>query len=137
MCPFPGRRESSRTRTVQPILVLDDDPELRALWIETLTGAGHVVLAGSHGGEGLAHLQRLVPDLIVLDLQMPEMTGIEVLRRLVGTDIPVLVVSGFLDTQAAALQAYPFNIVGRLEKPVAPAELVRAVAAALASPPRP
>jgi CheY-like chemotaxis protein len=81
----------------------------------------------------LAHLRRVMPDLIVLDLQMPEMAGPEVLRRLAGTTIPVLVVSGFLKAHAAALQAHPLTVVGQLEKPVAPAELVRAVAAALAS----
>jgi CheY-like chemotaxis protein len=118
--------------TSKSILVVDDDPVVRHVWTETLTRSGYGVLPASHGREALAHLRAVVPDLIVLDLRMPEMSGSEFLKALVGTTVPVLVVSGFLDEHAEALRAIPFNVVGHLAKPVALADLARAVAAALA-----
>ena len=83
------------------------------------------------GREALARMRTLVPHLIVLDLRMPEMSGSEFLRALVGTTIPVIIVAGFLAEYAEALSGTQFNVVARLEKPVAPAELVCAVVAAL------
>ncbi|HEY4268909.1 MAG TPA: response regulator transcription factor [Galbitalea sp.] len=77
------------------ILIADDDPQiLRALRI-TLTARGYDVLVASNGNEAISAAIDGHPDLVVLDLGMPGLTGIEVIEALRGwTEIPILVVSG-------------------------------------------
>ena len=77
------------------ILIADDDPQiLRALRI-TLTARGYEVITAPDGKAALAAAIDHHPDLVVLDLGMPGLTGIEVIEALRGwTEIPILVVSG-------------------------------------------
>jgi two-component system KDP operon response regulator KdpE len=77
------------------ILIADDDPQiLRALRI-TLTARGYDVITASDGRAAVNQAVDHHPDLVVLDLGMPELTGIEVIEALRGwTQIPILVVSG-------------------------------------------
>ena len=77
------------------ILIADDDPQiLRALRI-TLSARGYDVITAPDGKAALAAAIDQHPDLVVLDLGMPGLTGIEVIEALRGwTEIPILVVSG-------------------------------------------
>jgi two-component system KDP operon response regulator KdpE len=77
------------------ILIADDDPQiLRALRI-TLTARGYEVITARDGKEAISAAIDEHPDLVVLDLGMPGLTGIEVIEALRGwTEIPILVVSG-------------------------------------------
>jgi two-component system, OmpR family, KDP operon response regulator KdpE len=77
------------------VLVADDDPQmLRALRI-TLSARGYDVVTAVDGRAALDAAIAEHPDLVVIDLGMPELTGIEVIQALRGwTDVPVLVVSG-------------------------------------------
>ena len=81
----------------QQIMVVDDDPMIRFLVQEYLTAVGYSVTACGGGAEALGSLQNFTPDLIILDLQMPEMNGLEVLENLRGSPgtekIPVLLLS--------------------------------------------
>jgi CheY-like chemotaxis protein len=123
--------------TPQRILVLDDDPVIREVWTALLTRAGYAVVPVSTGREALRLMQNLVPDLVVLDLRMPEMSGDEFLRALLGTSVPVLVVSAFVAEHAKELRARGLNVVGVLDKLAPSAEFLRAVEAAIvAAPPR-
>lgn len=81
------------------ILIADDDPQiLRALRI-TLTARGYEVLTATNGREALDAAIAHHPDLVVLDLGMPGLTGIEVIEALRGwSQIPILVVSGRTDS---------------------------------------
>jgi CheY-like chemotaxis protein len=116
------------------ILVADDDARVREVWTDALTGAGYRVVTASTGREALELMRAAVPDLIVLDLRMPEMSGPAFLRVLQGAPdlqrIPVLIVSGFLDDEEPRA-SLGLNIIGRLEKPLRLAEFVSAVGAAL------
>ena len=67
------------------VLVVDDDEDLRLLARKALARAGHRVLEASSGAEGLELIASRRPDLLVLDLQMPDMDGFEVLRTGAGT----------------------------------------------------
>jgi CheY-like chemotaxis protein len=85
----------ARYRRDRPILVVDDDGDVRLLLRRMLEKAGYVVVEAEHGRAALARLAELTPELILLDLMMPEMDGFEFLdelRRLPAhRSIPVVV----------------------------------------------
>ncbi len=123
-------RVSARTLTVR-VLLVEDEPVTAQVFSRTLQKHGHQVRVAADGNRALHALRDDVPDLVVLDLGLPTVPGLEVLRRIresVRPDLPVLVVSG------APARAYKS---GRelvepgawLEKPVRPHELVAAVEA--------
>ena len=64
------------------ILVIDDDKNIRFLVHEELTLAGYVVEGAADGASGLAAVQENPPDLVILDIKMPGMSGLDVLPRL-------------------------------------------------------
>jgi DNA-binding response OmpR family regulator len=71
-----------RTDRMTSVVVVDDDPDIRALVSMRLTKAGYAVTAESDGEAGLATALAERPDLVVLDWMMPGLTGIEVCRIL-------------------------------------------------------
>ena len=111
------------------ILIADDDALVRALWAEALTKAGFRVLEANTGRETMDILHAVVPDLLLLDLHMPELSGEDVLVRLrvIATlqSLPVLIISGFLEDEQDAGRGP--NIVGRLAKPRPVRALIAAV----------
>jgi two-component system, response regulator, stage 0 sporulation protein F len=74
------------------ILVVDDDEGLRDLYEETLSDEGYDVLTAENGKEALQKLEKEKPDLVVLDIIMPKMDGMEALGRILGKDktVPVI-----------------------------------------------
>jgi CheY-like chemotaxis protein len=85
----------TRYRRDRPILVVDDDADARLLLRRMLEKAGYVVVEAEHGRAALARLAELTPELILLDLMMPEMDGFEFLDELqhlpAHRSIPVVV----------------------------------------------
>ena len=77
------------------ILVVDDEPQVRQVVASYLEGEGFTVRAAANGAEALAEIAKKRPDLIVLDLMLPEVDGLTVLRRLrsSGDSVPVIVTS--------------------------------------------
>ncbi len=79
------------------VLVIDDDPGSRTLLVHQLEGLGYAVTSASSGEEGLEVARQSKPDLVTLDLLMPDMTGWEALRELKADpslqDVPVVIVS--------------------------------------------
>ncbi len=75
------------------ILVVEDEKNLRMLYKEELTAEGYDVVLADSGEEALEIVERRRPDLIVLDIRMPGMDGIEALGRILGKDrsIPVII----------------------------------------------
>jgi signal transduction histidine kinase/CheY-like chemotaxis protein len=65
-----------------PVLIVDDDPDARALVRDMLTTAGYGVAEAANGAEALASIRRARPSLVVLDLMMPELDGFAVLEHL-------------------------------------------------------
>ncbi|MGH6948323.1 MAG: response regulator transcription factor [Kiloniellales bacterium] len=78
------------------IVLAEDDAKLRKLYTATLKAAGYYVLSAPNGVEALKLLGTVTPRLILLDIMMPEMNGIEACKRarnVVGNDVPILFLS--------------------------------------------
>jgi two-component system KDP operon response regulator KdpE len=116
---------------VASLLLIDDEPAiLRALGIG-LRARGYDVHLARNGAEGLAEAVRHHPEVVVLDLRLPDMDGIEVCRQLRSwTDVPVLILSahGEEDRKVAALDAGADDFV---TKPFGMAELEARIRVAL------
>jgi len=107
------------------ILVVDGDADSRLLLVDLLTIKGYEVSAVASGKQALISLDRLHPDAVVLDLQMPDMDGFATLARLRELDatLPVIAVSAHvLPDDERRVQAAGFDAA--LSKPLALSTLV-------------
>lgn len=115
------------------VLVVDDEPDVRAFLSRVLERNGYRVVTAKDGRQALEVAEQEPPDLIVLDLQMPEQTGTDFYRRLLKQDalrgIPVIVVSGLAGRHLAVSK--PFAV---FDKPIDPDEFVATVERALGEP---
>jgi two-component system KDP operon response regulator KdpE len=76
------------------ILVVDDEPQLRRVMLATLTDLGYVVMTATSGEEALAKFRHEPADLVLLDLNMPGMGGLETCRTLrASSDVPIVILS--------------------------------------------
>jgi DNA-binding response OmpR family regulator len=102
---------NTSTLNMARILVAEDQSDLREMISFTLRLAGHQVVATNDGAEALQQAQDTQPDLIILDLHMPRLTGYEVCRQLKALeafkDTPVIIISakGSPDEIQAGLDA--------------------------------
>lgn len=112
------------------ILVVDDDELIVEMARTALAAQGHEILQAATGEEALKTASSALPDLIVLDVGLPGMDGIEVLFRLrgipSGAHVPVVVLSGRC-TREDVMTALSLGAVDYLAKPVAPELLVQRV----------
>jgi two-component system LytT family response regulator len=108
-------------------LIVDDEPIARQILREELDLMSDVDLIGeaSDGKEALRKIVDLQPDLVFLDLQMPQMGGFEVVRRLSGTHLPVIVVVTAFHEHA--IEAFEAGAIDYLLKPVRRERLQKAV----------
>ena len=111
------------------ILIADDDPQiLRALKV-TLGARGYEIVTASNGSAALSQAITHHPDLVMLDLGMPELNGIEVIEGLRGwTQVPILVVSGRTDA-ADKVEALDAGADDYVTKPFAIDELLARIRA--------
>ncbi len=114
------------------VVVIDDDPAMRLSCRQILARVGHAVETFGDGAQGLAAVARLRPGLVIVDLKMPGLSGLEVLRRLHEIDptIVAVVITGYatIDTAVEAMKAGAYDF---LPKPFAPDELRIIVSRAL------
>jgi CheY-like chemotaxis protein len=93
--PSP-REENEMAR--KRIIIIEDSGLIASIYRAKLQGYGHDIHVGADGEAGLALVNQLDPDLVVLDLGLPKMSGIEVLNHIREQsrfqDLPVLVLSG-------------------------------------------
>ena len=111
------------------ILVVEDDPQLLRAMRITLHARGHEVLVAATGRRGLSEAAAARPDLVVLDLGLPDLDGVEVIRGLRGwTPVPIIVLSGRTSggDKVAALDAGADDYV---TKPFAVEELLARIRA--------
>lgn len=113
------------------ILLVDDDPRLRDLVRIALERAEFAVITANDGQSALTHAAREAPDLIVLDIGLPEMDGFEVCRRVrAGSDVPILFLTA-RDDEIDRILGLEMGADDYVTKPFSPRELVARVRAIL------
>jgi DNA-binding NtrC family response regulator len=120
------------------ILVVDDELGIRALLSEILTDEGHSVELAENAAQARACRERTRPDLVLLDIWMPDVDGITLLKEWASTALltmPVVMMSGH-GTIDTAVEAIKYGAMAFLEKPITLQKLLRAVEQALAKPPQ-
>ena len=118
------------------ILVVDDELGIRALLSEILTDEGHSVDLAENAVQARACRERLRPDLVLLDIWMPDVDGITLLKEWGTTaqlTMPVIMMSGH-GTIDTAVEAIKYGAMAFLEKPITLQKLLRAVEQGLAKP---
>jgi DNA-binding response OmpR family regulator len=116
------------------ILIAEDEPDIRELVAFTLRFAGHEVTTTVNGEEALQQASHLIPDIIIMDVRMPKMTGYEACRLMKADanlkDIPVMFLSA--KGQDSEIQAgLDVGAEEYLLKPFAPTQLAERVKAIL------
>jgi two-component system OmpR family response regulator len=113
------------------ILVVDDDPHIRQLLVFALTKAGLATCEAQDGEEALAAVEAQAPDLVVLDINMPRMNGLEVCRQLrARSDLPILFLSS-RDEEIDRVLGIELGADDYVVKPFSPREVVARVMAIL------
>ncbi|MEU7828963.1 MULTISPECIES: fused response regulator/phosphatase [unclassified Nonomuraea] len=117
------------------VLVVDDTPTKRYILSSWLRRAGHIVVEAAGGEEALAMLATNRPDLVVLDVRLPDIGGFEVCERIKAnpatTSIPVIQVSGNAITSADRTEGLERGADAYLSEPIEPAEFAATVEATL------
>ncbi len=102
------------------ILVVDDESMVRESLARLLTSAGHAAVTAANGRDAWLTMYEGVPDLILLDLMMPQMDGITFLKLLRHSDhwahVPVIVITGFSDDEGLVGQARKLGVAQVLPK---------------------
>ncbi len=82
---------------MKKILLVDDEDSIRLVYEEEFKEEGYMVITAENGAEALSLFKGERPDLVILDIQMPEVNGIEVLRQMktIDTTVPVILSSAF------------------------------------------
>lgn len=120
------------------ILVIEDDNSVQTLFGQLLESEGYTVAHAADGAEGIHLLKQQKTDLIITDIMMPEMDGLEVIRTVQETHpgLPVIAISGGMRTVPINFlpHAKKFGACRVFEKPVVLADLLTAVRELLGEP---
>jgi CheY-like chemotaxis protein len=113
------------------ILVVEDEPNVRKLVVVNLLKRGYGVLEAENGQQALGYLYSQKPDLMILDIKLPDLSGWEILDRLyssptLSADFPVLVVTASPVDHNLVASQYP-SVVEILVKPFNTDKLINAV----------
>lgn len=123
--------------TERAVLVVDDEPDIRGLLQEILEDEGYAVSCADTAEAARACVQESRPDLVLLDIWMPDMDGVSLLKSWKSSgalDFPVIMISGH-GTVETAVEATKHGAVDFIEKPLSLAKLLLTVEKALAESP--
>jgi two-component system alkaline phosphatase synthesis response regulator PhoP len=116
---------------MKTVLVVEDEPQIAQIVRDYLQHAGFAVLTAADGAEALALGRERTPDLLVLDLGLPGMDGLDVARRLRrDTDIPIIMLTARVD-ESDRLRGLEIGADDYVTKPFSPREVVARVRAVL------
>ncbi len=115
---------------MKTILVIDDEPDLRESICQVLEFEGYTTIDADNGKNGLKAMQSITPDLILCDIMMPEMNGIEFFRKIrkqeEAKNIPVIFISACAD-RMEQFGALPCNNYEVMAKPFPISKLISKV----------
>jgi two-component system, NtrC family, response regulator AtoC len=125
MAPPASAAAASRSRATAPspppkrILIADDDPAIRSVLVDLLRSEGYDTLEARSGNEVLRAVPSEEPDLLLMDLRMPEQDGIQIMRRLAAQDLKVenIVIMTAFGTSSAAIEAMHLGAFDYITKP--------------------
>ena len=109
------------------ILVIDDHDEMRSMLKDALEGEGHDVQAAVHGVEAMTALAGRPVDLIISDMLMPDVDGLEFLVRVRRMHIPIIAMSGLDRDRAVSELLARLGVCAFLQKPFSLGRLVETV----------
>src|SRR5512133_2664033 len=113
------------------ILLVDDEPEILEICRDYLKASGYDVITAKDGAQGLSSARREKPDLVVLDLMMPEMDGLDVCRAIRReSNVPIIMLTARVE-EADKLIGLELGADDYITKPFSPRELVGRVRAVL------
>jgi len=122
---------NSSTAPRATVLVIEDDPDVREVIVMALEAAGHRVLASADGLDGLDRLARDQPSLVVLDVMMPGISGLETLERIrVSSTVPTILLTSLGD-ERNKVRGLELGADDYVVKPFSPAELLARIHALL------
>ncbi len=115
-----------------PILVVDDEPAIRRLLRTSLNAEGFEVLEADSGGKALALIGSARPEIVILDLGLPDLDGLDVIRqvRANGSKLPIIVLSS-RGEERGKVEALDLGADDYVTKPFGIAELVARIRTAL------
>ena len=117
--------------TIRKIVCVEDDPEMIELIQLILNRRGFEVLGAPGGKEGLKLVREIIPDLVLLDLMMPEMDGWEVYQQMKAEEstrgIPVIIVTAKAQNIDKVLGLHIAKVDDYIAKPFGPQELIDSV----------
>ena len=117
--------------TAERILVVDDEPQIQRFLRPALNAAGYDVVEAATGAEALKAAATTAPDIIILDLGLPDMDGKEVISRLrAWTEIPIIILSA-RDRESEKVAALDLGADDYIEKPFGIGELTARIRTAL------
>lgn len=124
---------SESLNSKKKILLVDDDLAIRILYTRVLLAAGFEIQTAHHGKEALNLIPDFSPDLIILDLVMPEQEGIETILKLQQQNraLPILAISGAVGAPEYLNVAGLLGARRTLKKPITPEQLLAAVQSVL------
>jgi excisionase family DNA binding protein len=131
--PTPVPSSAPRAAAERPrVLVVDDESSIRDLLAKTLSLSDYDVDTAPDGRAALERLRLYVYDLLIVDLKMPGIDGLTVIReaKRLNTDIPVIVITGF-STESAAIEALNLGVTSYLTKPFRVPQVLAAAARAI------
>ncbi len=120
-------------KVTQPVVyILDDDQEVRDALVAVVQTAGHVVVSYSRPSQFLEKLDQSTPGALILDVRLPEMSGLELQRHLnrIGSILPVILITNHADIPMV-VEAMREGAFDFLEKPVKTPDLLDRIDAAL------
>ncbi len=113
------------------VLVVDDEPAIRRLLRTSLAAQGYGVVEAGAGGEALDAMAREKPDLLILDLGLPDMSGIDVIRRVRRSSTLPIIVLSVRDDERGKVEALDLGADDYVTKPFGTDELVARIRTAL------
>ena len=133
--PAPAAASPRRATDHPRILVVDDESSIRDLLAKTLALAEYDVDTAADGRSAIERLRLYPYDLLIADLKMPGIDGLNVIReaKRLKSDLPVIIITGY-STETAAIEAVNLGVSGYLTKPFGLPQVLAAAAKAIGEP---